>query len=116
MNKKLKQVTCHNCDARSSSLFADLDHGETSCLNKDKSISYYKKGQSVFLAGAEPRGVFCVNRGKIKIFSRGEEGKEQIIHIAKKGEVIGFRAMFSENPYVVTAETLEECAICFNHL
>lgn len=113
MNKDFKQITCDNCKARSNSLFAHFSCEEVSCLNDDKSCSYYKKGQSVFLAGANPRGVFCLNKGKIKIFSLGEEGKEQIIHIAAAGEIVGFRAMFSGDPYIVSAETLEECNICF---
>jgi CRP/FNR family transcriptional regulator len=63
--------------------------------------------------GSYPRGVFCLNHGKVKVFARGDEGKEQIIHIAKPGEIIGFRAMLSGDPYRVSAETLEECAVCF---
>jgi CRP/FNR family transcriptional regulator len=49
----------------------------------------------------------------VKIFKRGDEGKEQIIHIAKSGEMVGFRAMFTEEPYKVGAEALEESNICF---
>jgi CRP/FNR family transcriptional regulator len=54
-----------------------------------------------------------LNQGKVKVFTRGDEGKEQIIHIAKAGEIIGFRAMFSGEPYKVSATTLEDCNICF---
>jgi CRP/FNR family transcriptional regulator len=49
----------------------------------------------------------------VKIFTRGDEGKEQIIHIAKEGEIIGFRAMFSGESYKVSATSLEESNICF---
>ena len=49
----------------------------------------------------------------MKVFTRGDEGKEQIIHIAKEGEIIGFRAMFSGEAYKVSALTLEECNICY---
>jgi CRP/FNR family transcriptional regulator len=49
----------------------------------------------------------------VKIFKRGDEGKEQIIHIAKPGEIVGFRSMFTEEPYKVGAEVLEESNICF---
>jgi CRP/FNR family transcriptional regulator len=65
------------------------------------------------LEGSTPRGVFCLNSGKVKIFARGEEGKEQIIHLSAGGEIVGFRAMFSGEPYKVSATTLEECNICF---
>lgn len=86
----------------------EIDH-----VNAHKSCNYFKKQQSLFLEGSFPRGVFCINQGMVKIFQRGDEGKEQIIHIAKAGEMVGFRAMFSEEPYKVAAETLEESNICF---
>jgi CRP/FNR family transcriptional regulator len=82
-------------------------------MDERGSCNYYKKNQSIFLEGSFPRGVFCLNQGRVKIFKRGDEGKEQIIHIAKTGELIGFRAMFSGEPYNVAAETLEESNICF---
>jgi CRP/FNR family transcriptional regulator len=86
---------------------------EISHIEDHKSCNYFKKNQSLFLEGSYPRGVFCINEGKIKIFKRGYEGKEQIIQIAKGGDLVGFRAMFSEDVYKVSAETLEECNICF---
>jgi CRP/FNR family transcriptional regulator len=93
--------------SRSSSLLGGLCSDEVSNLEDHKSCNYYKKNQSLFLEGSFPRGVFCINQGKIKVFKRGDEGKEQIIHIAKEGEMVGFRAMFSGDPYNVAAETLE---------
>jgi CRP/FNR family transcriptional regulator len=99
--------------SRSSSLLGGLCSDEVSNLEDHKSCNYYKKNQSLFLEGSFPRGVFCINQGKVKVFKRGDEGKEQIIHIAKGGEMVGFRAMFSGDPYNVAAETLEESNICF---
>jgi len=99
--------------SRSSSLLVGLCSDEVSNLEDHKSCNHYKKNQSLFLEGSFPRGVFCINQGKIKVFKRGDEGKEQIIHIAKEGEMVGFRAMFSGDPYNVAAETLEESNICF---
>jgi CRP/FNR family transcriptional regulator len=99
--------------SRSSSLLGGLCSEEVTNLEDHKSCNYYKKSQSLFLEGSFPRGVFCINQGKVKVFKRGDEGKEQIIHIAKGGEMVGFRAMFSGDPYNVAAETLEESNICF---
>lgn len=113
LDKSHKHVSCATCNARQNSLFShhcdhDLEH-----LDDHKSCSYFKKNQPLFLEGSFPRGVFCLNEGKVKVFTRGDEGKEQIIHIAKEGEIIGFRAMFSGESYKVSATTLEECNICF---
>ena len=50
----------------------------------------------------------------VKIFKYGKDGKEQIIQICKAGEIIGFRAVLSENPYNVNAAALEDnTEICF---
>lgn len=112
-DKSFKHVSCHNCEARKDSLFSSFCENHIDELNDQKSCTFYKKNQGLFLDGSFPRGVFCVNKGKVKIFTRGEEGKEQIIHIAGEGEIIGFRSMFSGDPYSVSATALEECNICF---
>lgn len=113
LDKSHKHVTCSSCVSRSQSLLGGLCSEEITNLEDHKSCNYYKKNQSLFLEGSFPRGVFCINQGKVKVFKRGDEGKEQIIHIAKEGEMVGFRAMFSGDPYNVAAETLEESNICF---
>lgn len=113
LDKSHKHVSCATCGARKTSLFGSHCDHEVAELDQHKSCSYYKKHQPLFIEGSFPRGVFCLNQGKVKVFTRGDEGKEQIIHIAKEGEIIGFRAMFSGEPYKVSASTLEECNICF---
>ncbi len=112
-DKSHKHVTCQNCLVRKDSLLCAISGDNLSEINYNKSCSYFKKDQPLFIEGNLPRGVFCINDGKVKIYSRGEEGKEQIIHIATSGEIVGFRAMFSGEPYSVAANTLEESNICF---
>ena len=105
--KSYKQITCSICATKSNSFINTLTDSELSELEKSRGCSYYKKQDSLFVEGSFPRGVFCLNQGKVKVFARGDEGKEQIIHIAKQGEIIGFRAMLSGDAYKVSAETLE---------
>jgi CRP/FNR family transcriptional regulator len=113
LEKDFRQVSCSTCHQRKENLLGGLGCDEISHLEDHKSCNYYKKTQSLFIEGSYPRGVFCINEGRIKIYKRGNEGKEQIIQIAKGGDLVGFRAMFSEDVYKVSAETLEECNICF---
>ena len=110
-----KFVSCESCGARKSSLFVDCSADQTIELNNNKSCSHYKKNQGLFLEGSIPRGVYCINKGKVKVFTLGDEGKEQIIQIAGEGEVLGFRSIFSGEPYKVSATTLEDSNICFIH-
>jgi CRP/FNR family transcriptional regulator len=113
LEKDFRHVSCSACKQRKENLLSGLGCDEISHIEDHKSCNYFKKNQSLFLEGSYPRGVFCINEGKIKIFKRGYEGKEQIIQIAKGGDLVGFRAMFSEEVYQVSAETLEESNICF---
>jgi CRP/FNR family transcriptional regulator len=112
-NKSNKHITCSTCAGRKDSLLGVLCQDEIDHVNAHKDSRYYKKHQSLFLEGSSPRGVYCINEGMVKIFQRGDEGKEQIIRIAKSGEIVGFKSLFNEVPYQVTAETLEESNICF---
>ena len=113
ISKSLEHIKCDNCETRKNSLISILESKNLNQLEEARSCVLIKKGQPLFIEGATPRGVYCLNNGKVKIFTRGDEGKEQIIHIAIGGEIVGFRAMFSGNPYVVTAETLEDSNVCF---
>ena len=113
LEKSHKHVSCQTCVGRQSSLLNHFCSDELDHLNSHRACNYYKKHEALFLEGSFPRGVYCINQGMVKIFKRGDEGKEQIIHISKAGEMVGFRAMFTEEPYKVGAETLEECNICF---
>lgn len=113
LDKSHKNANCATCEVRSNSLFSSFCDEDLVNLNESKTCSYYKKNQPLFIEGNLPRGVFCMHQGKVKVFTRGDSGKEQIIHIAKEGEVLGFRAMFSGDPYKLSATTLEESNICF---
>lgn len=111
--KSHKNISCETCSVKECSLFGTFSEEELRQLDNEKVTSFYKKNQPVFMEDTYPRGVFCINSGKVKIFSIGENGKEQIIHIAKEGEVIGFRSLFSDEPYRLSGTTLEDAHICF---
>ena len=81
-----RNVSCSTCKQRKENLLGGLGCDEISHIEDHKSCNYYKKNQSLFIEGSYPRGVFCINEGRIKIYKRGNEGKEQIIQIAKGGD------------------------------
>lgn len=111
--KKTPIISCLDCKKRHNSLLSSLCSHEISYVSEAKSCTSYKKGQVLFHEGTRPLGVFCINSGKVKVYRRGADGKEQIMKISKEGDVLGYKAMISEEHYPVTAETLEQCTICF---
>jgi len=106
-------LNCINCQALALSVFCTLKDEELHDLNKEK-VSYpYKKGQVIFTESDRPNGIYCVHSGKAKIYKVNSEGKEQIVRLAKDGDLIGYRSFLAHEEYQAFAETLEECVICF---
>jgi len=58
------------------------------------------------------KGFFCVQKGIIKVFKTGFDGKEQIIRFAKSGDIIGYRSVISNEPACTSTEVLEDCIVC----
>lgn len=112
MNKKLVAPYCEYCQARINSLFAGLSDSELSLMSENHNCNYYKKGQIVFLEGNHPSGLYCINKGRVKLSQVGPEGKEQIIRLAKAGDILGYRALISGDSYTATATVLEDSRIC----
>jgi len=104
---------CESCSTKTNTLFNNLTKEEYDQLGLDKNCDYYKKGTVIYHEGSRISGAYCVNRGIIKIFKTGIDGKEQIISFAKSGDIIGFRSVLSYELACTTAKVLEDATLCF---
>jgi len=104
---------CESCISSNTSIFCDLTANEISNLNSVKSCNIYDKGKIIFHEGNRIHGIYCVSKGKIKLYQLGSEGKEQIIRFAKPGDIIGYRALLSDEPLSASAESIEDVVVCF---
>jgi len=89
-------------------------HGEElERLSNKKSFMLFKKGQYIFKEKSEPKGLFCIHDGNVKITKVSEDGKEQIVRLAKSGNFIGYRALLCNDIYQASAIALEDTHVCF---
>lgn len=110
--KKVQVPNCSECDSFNSSVFCSLSSSEKSDLSVNKVFSVYKKGQIIFYQGQQSKNLFCIYSGKVKIFKLGDDGKEQIVRFAKKGDVIGYRALLGGGEYYASAAVIDDAVIC----
>jgi len=103
---------CTDCLAKYSSCFAKLPAEDLAYINSYKSSTVMRHGQIIFHEGRLPQGVYCLNKGKVKIFRLGSDGKEQVIRIVTPSSFFGLRALISGWTYSTSAITLEESVIC----
>jgi len=82
-------------------------------LNFQKDFRTYSRGDILYQEGNRISGFFCINSGIIKVYKTGFDGKEQIIRFAKKGEIIAYRSVLTNELACTTAEVIENCQVCF---
>lgn len=112
-NKQKEAASCDKCESSHNSIFCILNKIELAELSESKSHISYKKGQMIFYEGNHPQGLYCIYSGKVKIHKLGHDGKDQILRLAKKGNVIGYRALLSDDNYHASATAMEDSVICF---
>ena len=82
-------------------------------LNYEKSSRFYKRGEIIYNEGSRINGFYCVHSGIIKIYKTGIDGKEQIIRFAKRGDIIGYRSILSNELACTTAKIIEDAILCY---
>lgn len=100
-------------DFKSESVFTGLPTNDFELLNANKTEQLYKKGEIIFREGLYPAGIFYISEGKVKKYKMDEDGREHIIYVANKGELLGYHAILSEDRYPDSAAAIEECMIAF---
>lgn len=105
--------TCHGCRFCAERLFRNLPASTLHSFDTIKTLSLYPKGATLFVEGQQPRGVFVLCAGRVKLTESSPEGKTVIVRLAEPGEVLGLSATISGDPYHLTAETTEPCQADF---
>lgn len=82
-------------------------------LDRRRQPSIYPAGATVFLQGDQPRAVYCVGTGQVKLSHGSADGRSVALGIAVSGDVLGVRPMLLGTAHDLTAETFEETRLCF---
>ncbi len=112
MRSSIKRPTDEECDLSGFNLFKKLTDAEMAQVNYDKTCSLYKKGSIIYREGSRLTGFYCVTKGIVKLFKTGVDGKEQILRFAKKGEIIAYRSLLSQELACNTSKVIDEAVLC----
>ncbi len=72
-----------------------------------------KKGEVIFKEGERLGGVFCVRGGVSKLSKMSDNGRDQIVKLATKGEVLGHRSVITSETTNLSATALEDMEVCY---
>lgn len=111
--KEIQIPFCDNCAVNTNSVFKHLSRDEIEIINFEKDFKQYKRGDVLYSEGSRISGFFCINKGIIKVFKTGIDGKEQIIRFARPGDIIAYRSVLSNEPACTSAKAIEDAGVCF---
>ena len=104
---------CENCIIRQMNSFNALRKEELKQMSESKETRIIKKGEVIFKEGERLGGVFCVRGGVSKLSKMSDNGRDQIVKLATKGEVLGHRSVISSEATNLSATALEDMEVCF---
>ncbi|APY00502.1 Crp/Fnr family transcriptional regulator [Lacinutrix venerupis] len=104
---------CENCIIRELNSLKALKKEELKRISDSKVSKIVKKGETLFAEGEKLNGVFCVRSGVSKLSKMSNNGKDQIVKIATKGEVLGQRSVISDESTNLSAVALNDMEVCY---
>lgn len=81
-------------------------------LSEERDVHTYRKKETVYDEGNYPKGIYFINKGKVKSYRTHENGKEFITGLYKEGDFFGYLALLEDGKYSDSAMTLDDSEIC----
>jgi CRP-like cAMP-binding protein len=96
-----------------SALFGGLDEKELRALGERAVEQKLARGEILFTAGEEARGLFVIVEGALRAFRESVDGREQVIHVERAGATIAEVPMFDDGAYPSTVAAEEDSIVLF---
>ncbi len=113
MKKKKYTPSEEECSLQNHPIFQRLTDEEFELVNYEKKCDFFSRGEILYHEGKRMSDFYCVNKGIVKIYKTGIDGKEQIIAFAKQGNILGYRSILSDESACTTAKIIEDAVLCF---
>ncbi|SDS07336.1 cAMP-binding domain of CRP or a regulatory subunit of cAMP-dependent protein kinases [Polaribacter sp. KT25b] len=104
---------CEQCIVRKFNSLKELTKDELIRITACKSSKNIKKGDVIFKEGDHLNGIFCIKDGVCKVSKMSDNGRNQIINLIQKGNILGERSLISDQTSNLTAIALSDMSVCF---
>lgn len=110
--KRVKIITfIEQRHVRCFGLFKVMTDREYALLVNSAVCSSHKKGSVVYKEACVNNGAYVVLSGVVKQYKLGTKEKQHIIRFAKRGDLIGFRSLITNNLACTTSEVIEDAVL-----
>ncbi len=94
-----------------SDLWTILTPEEKRVVTDNFSINYFKKGQIIYAEKEDPEDLWCLLKGKVKMYKSGVGDRVQILRLYRPVQYFGYRAYFAREKYVSSCAAFEDSEI-----
>lgn len=102
---------CGHCAIRDLVLFAELQHEDFGLIHKPIDEIELDSGKLIYRNGDEPRYIYTVRSGSVKLQLYQTEGGVRIVRLLSRGDVVGLEALLGQ-PYQHEAQVMEPASLC----
>jgi CRP/FNR family transcriptional regulator len=99
------------CDLKTL-FFDELKGDELDVVCTNKVEKEYRQGETIIKAGSLINDFVYLKSGLVKLFHTGQDGREQIITIAKPFDYVSLLSVFSNSRYNYSVSALENSVTC----
>ncbi|MGE5943462.1 MAG: Crp/Fnr family transcriptional regulator, partial [Flavobacteriales bacterium] len=104
---------CEQCIIKQFNALKSLSKEELIRISSCKTSMAIKKGDVIFEEGDTINGVYCVKDGICKLSKLSSNGKDQIVKIVVKGDLLGQRSLITGETANLQATALNDMELCF---
>ena len=104
---------CEQCIISQFNSLKALTRDELMRISGCKTSKYIKKGELIFEEGETLNGVYCVKDGICKLSKLSANGKDQIVKLVLKGDLLGQRSLIGDESANLSATALSDMEVCF---
>ncbi len=94
-----------------SEIWKVLTPDEKHLIAENFVIRTFQKNRVIYAENEEPCYLWCLLRGKVKLYKDGFGGRGQILRLYRPIQYFGYRAYFAGEPYVSSAAAFEQSVI-----
>ncbi|WP_248723934.1 Crp/Fnr family transcriptional regulator [Seonamhaeicola sp. ML3] len=104
---------CEQCIIKQFNSLKALSKEELIRISACKTSRVIKKGEVIFEEGDMLNGVYCVRNGICKLTKLSANGKDQIVKMVVKGDLLGQRSVVGDERSNLQATALNDMEVCF---
>jgi len=104
---------CEQCIVRKFNSLNVLKKADLIEISNCKESQIVRKGETIFEEGEMLNGVFCIRDGVCKLSKLSVNGKEQILKLVFKGDLLGQRSLLGNERSNLKATAVNDMQVCF---